>query len=227
MGLDVYLATIGLGVVGGLLYFVLIRDKPYPLTFYLMFFLVTYVFAFENFCIYLFKSGYPNNNVFYNVFYVYIQSLIIYYFFYSIFEEKSIKTTLKYYVGVFLVWGLVNSRFFQPILDLPQTYTYIVGAGGIILSCIYFFYSLLKRNSYLSESLMALPHFWIVTALLVFYSSGFMYFLFLGIPNLMNKNTMVIFGGINRTIASMMYVVIGFSHFSTVLFSQKNGRQLI
>ena len=227
MNLDIYLITIGLGVLGAFLYFFLVKDKPYPHTFYLMFFLVTYVFAFENFCIYLYKSGYPNNNGYYNVFYVYIQSLVIYYFFYNLFEEKPIKRLLFGYVMFFLIWGGINSILFQPIGKLPQTYTYIVGAGGIILCSVYFFYSLLRRNSNLTDSLMALPQFWIVAALLVFYSSGFIYFLFLGIPNLMEQNTMDIFGGINRTIASIMYVVIGFSHFSTVLFSTKNGRQLI
>ncbi len=227
MGLDVYLATIGLGVTGALLYFVLIKDKPYPRTFYLMFFLVTYVFAFENFCIYLYRIGVPNNNLYYNIFYVYIQSLVTYYFFYSILGSETFKKFLTYYIPAFLIWGLIVSVFLQPIDYLPQGYTYIMAAGGIIVCCVFFFYELLKRNYLKADSLLAFPHFWIVAFMMVFYTSGFIYFIFLGIPELITLQIAGIFASINRGIAAMMYLVMGFSHFSTILFSTKNGRQFI
>lgn len=130
---------------------------------------------------------YGNNHVGYSVNFFFEFCLTCLYFNYSIpqFEKKSVGIIIAILGSVI---GLINASFIEPDVALKLNFCTFANIVIIALS-IYSLYSMIiKRND---PKFMYNPHFWIASALMVFYLSDFtfwgMYNVIIQYPDLIVK----------------------------------------
>ena len=105
----------------------------------------------------------------------YIGVLIIFFLFFLFvaFKKKINKKITTYAMFVFLIFYIININGWQKLNNFNY-FSYLLGALFlIILSCMYFFELLGKGEKIFTNSF-----FWIASAVLFFFSSTFVYFLF-------------------------------------------------
>ncbi|MCH6199626.1 hypothetical protein MMU07_08550 [Aquiflexum sp. LQ15W] len=175
------------------------------------------VMVFESFGEYTAQKG-INNSLLYNICWIYIESLLLILYFLQFEKSKTAKKIFFIIFSVLLVWGIFNSVFFQPISTVFQFYSFLPNSIFILVLCVRFLNNILNLLIFKDWNLIALPHFWISTAILFFYSEAVLVFGFYQFsPQFVVDNVSVIFG-FNRLMAGMMYLIFGVSFFLPSLF---------
>ncbi|PSL00516.1 hypothetical protein [Cecembia rubra] len=150
-----------------------------------------------------------NNSLLYNFGWVYLESLLLIYYLIQLeidwgFKRKIIWASL----GV-LIWGMVNSLFFQPIDTVFQYFTFLPFALLIIFLVLRFLIQLIQMKTYADRDLIQLPHFWISWAILLFYMEAILLFgTYQFHPVFVLDNLHLLFT-INQVVAGLMYLVFG------------------
>jgi hypothetical protein len=177
------------------------------------------VLVFESFGEYTAQKG-INNSLLYNICWIYIESLLLILYFLQFEKSKTVKKIILIISSFLLVWGIVNSVFFQPISTVFQFYSFLPNGIFILVLCVWFLYNLLNLRIFKDWNLIALPHFWISTAILFFYIEAVLVFgLYQFSPQFVIDNVSVIFG-FNRMMAGMMYLIFGVSFYLPLLFKR-------
>jgi hypothetical protein len=161
-----------------------------------------------------------NNSLLYNICWVYLESMLLVWYFYKFEKTASAKKNIIFASFLLLLWGIVNSIFFQPISTVFQFYSFLPNSVFVLILCIRFLSNMLNIRIYKDWNLIALPHFWICTAILFFYAEAiFVFGLYQFSPQFVVDNVSVIFG-FNRMVAGMMYLIFGMSFFLPTLFKK-------
>jgi len=154
-----------------------------------------------------------NNSLLYNVCWVYLESLLLILYFYQSEKSGPFKKKIIYAVSILFGWGIVNSVFFQPIATGFQFYSFLPNTLFILFLCVRFLLQLLNLQIFKDWNLIAVPHFWISTAILFFYVEALLVFgLYQFSPELVIDNVAIFFG-FNRMMAALMYLIFGFSFY--------------
>lgn len=116
------------------------------------------------------SSGKNENNILiYNLFTLF-EFIFYLVFFWYIFKSMAVKKVLFIVITVYLACALLNIFFFQGVKGF-HSYTYILGCMLIVIFSITYFYLLFRLPE--SISLLRNPNFWIVTALMFYYTCSF------------------------------------------------------
>lgn len=175
----------------------------------------------ETFALYLSMQGIANA-VYYNIFYIYLQTFITLYFFNTLFYKDKVSKLLLFSAVFFFIWGIVNSLFFQSIY-LFQTYSYSL-AGVFIIGCsINYFYNIFFKNWYRDLNLLSVPCFWIVSVILFFYSGTFLFFSTQIMWIQLDYNLYRSLAMINKVLAVNMYLVMGIAFYVPFVFKDKKN----
>ncbi|MEX0883204.1 MAG: hypothetical protein WDZ72_07000 [Cyclobacteriaceae bacterium] len=190
-----------------------------------VFFIILYVLLFEFYAIYLVVAG-KTNVIVYNIFFVIGETLLILGYLRYLMERREAKRAVFIFAMFFLIWAAINGLYFQKITDLFQHYTHLLGSLGILFFSCYIMYKLLLSERFWDRPLFTVPHFWNVAAILLFYSPSFIYF---GSLNLMwdiDRWYLNILASTNRIFAATLYLILGLSFYSPIIFSgSSNGRR--
>ena len=155
----VYIFFIFLSLIFSFLYFFSKdRDAEYGKVHQLMFVVLTIVFVLEITGGITANIGY-NNSLFYNLLFVYVETCLLLYFFYLIFRDDVIKKRIIVTIWGYIVLGLVNSLFFQPIETEFHNYSYAFGSLALIFFAITFFLRVFDLRKYGDRNLLSVPYF--------------------------------------------------------------------
>jgi hypothetical protein len=204
-----YLFVIGLSLVLILINVFnkkLIPEKGQGIVLAILFF----VLIFESIGEYTAEKG-INNTLLYNICWVYLESLLLIMYFYQLEYSKTYKKKILIISAVLLGWGIVNSIFFQAISSVFQFYSFLPNGIFIVALSIRLLSNMLNLRIFKEWNLISIPHFWISTGVLFFYTEAlFVFGMYQFYPQFVIDNVSVIFG-FNRMMAAMMYFVFGIS----------------
>lgn len=224
MSSSVYLLSIFLGLAGGICYTLKINKSYKKSKIQLLILgLILFVACFELYAIYLAKSGRHNRFV-YNICFFYLETFLLLGYLYAINLSKKVRRTILYFSLIYLIWGITNSLFIQDIWLTWHNYSYLMASLSILTFCLVFIFGITKNNKYFEQPLWSIPHFWNTSMLLIFYSSGFLYFLSLDFLTELDPKLVDILGSFNRFVAGTMYIVLGFSYYTPLIFSTAHGK---
>lgn len=154
-----------------------------------------------------------NNTFAYNLFFVYLETILILSFFYNFFKkQKNVRFAITFGSCIFLVWGVIYSLFFQN-LSTFHTYSFSFGSLMIILCCIYFFIFIFLKDWFIDEKLAFNPLFWITTCIFLFYTSTFLYFSSITFLVDLDRNLVFILSAISRIMAVILYLGMGLAFY--------------
>jgi hypothetical protein len=159
-----------------------------------------------------------NNLIFQNLIFTHLETLLLIFFFYLNFKKKKTKKVLLLCGILLAAWALMNSLFFQPITKIFQTYSLIPSAIVLILCCIHFFYLIIKDNQYQNENIVAIPSFWIVTAIMFFYSCSLLFFASIPLVNMDNLDLIYGIYNLIRALSVLMYLVMSLAFYAPLVF---------
>ena len=186
-----------------------------------IFFIISYVLSFELYALILVESG-EKNVLVYNIFFVFGETILILIYLGSLIEAKRIKRNVVYFIVFFIVWAVINTIFIQPPTQVFQQYTHLLGSLGVVLFCCYLMYSLFMSDKVDNVSLLSVPHFWNIAAILFFYSGSFIYFGSLNVTWGLDYYYIIVLASLNRFFAATLYLIFGFSFYSPLIFSPKS-----
>lgn len=156
----------------------------------------------------------------YNLLYVYLRPTVLLLLFshlqYSCHLQRKVLPTM----GVFLLLGILNSLFFQPILAGVQSYSFLLGHGMVLFYCIIFFKDMLYQNKFRDVNLLSLPYFWMAS--LILFSIGESYVLFIltyYLPSLGNYRMGHVFHWV-QFFGGIMYLTLGLSFYAPLIFKR-------
>ncbi|MCH7405494.1 hypothetical protein [Belliella aquatica] len=153
-----------------------------------------------------------NNTIAYNLFFIYLETILILLFFKSFLKTKIIKNSINMAMIAFLLWGVGYSLYLGQ-LDTFQTLSFTFGSLLIIICCIYFFVSIFLKDWFLDEKLILNPLFWISTFIFLFYTSTFLYFSSVIFLTDLDKNLILILSTSKRIMAVIMYLGMGLAFY--------------
>lgn len=187
----------------------------------IIFLVLVLVAVLESWCSYLAYNG-KTNIVYYNAVFVYTLPLLYFYFFQLIFEENRFKNILYIFGGLFLIYGVINTFYFN-FFQVFHHSSYILGSLLILVCCFYFFYSLISKNRFVEINQIRFPAFWIVTFLLFFYSSSILNFASIRYVNFTNYELMRMMQNIINTLGGIMYLVFALSFYLPLIKDKKSN----
>ena len=114
------------------------------------------------------------NYAVYNVFII-IQLTFFLWWFQHIIESQKRKNIIKIFIGLYLVYSVVNMCYLQDFILGNQTYTYAVGVIFLLIAIGFYFVETFNKDSVLNITDSIL--FWFTLGVLLFYGT-FMPFLF-------------------------------------------------
>lgn len=153
-----------------------------------------------------------NNVLVYNIFFVYGETLQMFWFLHSLIDQKNVKKLIRLASAFFFVWGVIFTSFIQN-LETFHSNSFSIGSLLIILCCIYFFLSFFFNDRFINESLVLNPLFWITTFIFFFYSTTFLYFSAFNLLSDLDKNLIVFLAYLKRIMAVIMYLGMGLAFY--------------
>ncbi|QDH78338.1 hypothetical protein FKX85_04500 [Echinicola soli] len=220
MGFSVYLICIFLGSItcAGVFF---LRDLQSKSTSYkLLFVLLLTVLVFEYVANYLVENHNLPNLVVYNVFFVYLETILLVLYFYRLMTKKG-KQLIRVGLIGFLMIGVINSLYFQSITEKFQNISFAVAVLLILSCCIWFFFDIFRLKRYQNVNILSVPEFWITTSILFFYSSGFVYFMPIRYFDTMEMQLLELLSNVNRFLAGLMYLIFGFAFYAPLVFKNE------
>jgi hypothetical protein len=129
------------------------------------------------------------------------------------------KTVLPAISG-FLIIGLLNSLYLQPINESLQSYTYLLGHGLVLSYSVIFFKDILKQSKFRDVNLLSLPYFWMASLILFSYGERYIFFILTYYyPSIGNYGVGHVFLWV-QFLAGIMYLSLGLSFFAPRFFNR-------
>lgn len=219
-----YLICIGMGLFASLFYWG-VKNKPKFKNHNVILIILILVSIMEVAGYYTSRRS-INNSLLYNIGWVYVESLLLIFYFYSFQLTQREKKLIRWVTILFFSWGLFNSIFYQNIIFTFQYFSFLPFAIFIVFLSMYFLYKVLTLKMYADRNLLEVPHFWIVTTILFFYIEAIVLFgTYQFYPEIVVANVKLLFG-FNRFIASLMYLSFGFSFLVPLIKFQYQSRSI-
>ncbi|GGZ19351.1 hypothetical protein GCM10007049_09660 [Echinicola pacifica] len=220
LGLTIYLLTILIGFIACGAVFFIEQDKVNRFSHRLLLLMMLIVLLFEIYASILVYGNGKTNVLIYNIFFVYIETIWLVAYIY-LFMTQKIKRVLLIGLAGFCILAIVNTLFFQDIFSAFHNISFAYAVLFILICCILFFYEIFRLKRYQNINLLSAPEFWVITGVFFFYSSGFVYFIPIGLYQNMDQQLLSLLANINRILAGMMYLVFGFAYFAPFVFNKE------
>ncbi len=142
-----------------------------------------------------------------------IETMMLLYFFYFVFHTRKSEKYLKSAILLFPVLGLINIIFFQHIY---QFNSYMLSLQSIIIIVLCFLYWWHHEND-TETKWSAIPLNWIISGLLIYFSSTFILLTFSNMIISSSKSVSIMMWNIHATLTIIMYLLlsIGISKYKT------------
>ncbi|WP_229802418.1 hypothetical protein [Echinicola pacifica] len=165
------------------------------------------------------------NVMLYNVCWIYIESLLIVWYFSLLEKNPKVKRYFFIGFGAACLWGLINSLTLQPINEEFQ-YLSLLPMGLLIIGmAIRYYYSIIHLNIYPNTDLMRVPHIWITVGITFFYLEALTLFGYLYLFPTSTSELIFAWSKLNRIMAGIMYLSFGISFYSEVIFGLRKKYQ--
>jgi len=159
-----------------------------------------------------------NNTFVVNTGYIIIGISLLFLFFHLIQKSKKPLYLWIIYMG----WIIINSIYFQTITTTFQNYSWALASLLIIGMCLYFFYSIFSKNQFENKNLISVSEFWIVSFLMFFYASSFLYFIsFTFYYDKMDIELYMQLNFLIKIIGCIMYLVMGLAFYAPYIFRKE------
>ncbi|SIS51903.1 hypothetical protein [Belliella pelovolcani] len=222
MSADFYLISIGLGLFASLIYWG-IKNKPQIKSHGIILLILLLVFGMESAGSYT-AARRINNTLLYNIGWVYLESLLLILYFYSLEQSHQLKTGIRWMTVLIFLWGILNSFLYQDMTNTFQYFSFLPFALFIIGLTGLFLYRILNLKLYPDKNLVQIPHFWITCSILFFYVEAIVLFgTYQFYPSVVVAHVDIFFS-FNRFLAGLMYLTFGLSFFIP-LFINKRASQ--
>ncbi len=166
-----------------------------------------------------------NNTLVVNTGYIILGISLLFLFFYLILNKS--KKPLYLWV-IYIGWIIINSIYLQPITTTFQNYSWALGSLLIIGMCLYFFYSIFSKNKFENINLIAVPEFWIVSFLMFFYASSFLYFIsFTFYYDKMDIELYIQLNFLIKIMGCIMYMVMGLAFYAPYLINKFDRNRVV
>lgn len=216
----IYLTCIGAGLLFSFIFFFVKAKVPKESDLHkYIFFVIGYVLIFELYANYLAYDGRQNVWV-YNLFFVIGETLIILLYLRYLFDSKPIKKIIVLFIYGFLTLSIINTLFFQDPTEMLQHYSHLLGSFGVVAFSCVFLYRVFLNDQYWDQSLLSVPHFWNVSAILLFYCPNLIYFGSINIIWDIDRQYITILSSMNRVFAAILYLILGISFYTPLIFSE-------
>ncbi|MCH6235322.1 hypothetical protein [Cognataquiflexum rubidum] len=219
MQTDVYLILLYIGILLSVPLF-FIGDFEFKKLYRILFGVIVMVTILETFGSYLASNG-KQNVIYYNLIFVYLETLLLLYFYYNVFHNKKAKKYTALATVAFFLWAIIYSTFFQSLFVF-HTVSYVMGGIILIFGSLYFFYGIMKEDWYHDQSLLGMPMFWIVTMIMFFYSGSLLYFSSINFISSQNIELLGKFNIIIQALSVLMYWVMGLSFYIPIWIERKS-----
>ncbi|GAB2625549.1 hypothetical protein [Belliella aquatica] len=164
-----------------------------------------------------------NNSLLYNIGWVYLESVLLIFYFYTLEIDALVKKKIRLITISMMTWGLGNTLFFQDITSTFQFFSFLPFAIAIIILSVHFLSKILNLKIFAERNILSVPHFWIVCALLFFYCEAVLLFgTYQFYPKPIIENVALLFN-FNRLLAGIMYLTFGLSFFIPFFISKRNS----
>jgi hypothetical protein len=219
-----YIGLIGLGMLLSIPNFLNI-NKSYKKGHLIVFCILLLAFSLEIAGYYMSNNGIPNV-IYYNLFFVHLETYLILYLFSIVFDSKKTTRWLIAAGLALFLSGIIISLFFQTI-NLFQTYSYALASIFIIFISIYFYYTIIFQNKYQDIQLVNLPYFWIISFVFFFYSASFLFFISTNIWLKLDIQLYYSLSLMNQILAGMMYLIMGLAFYVSFLFKGREAEEML
>lgn len=163
-----------------------------------------------------------NNSLLYNIGWVYLESVLLIFYFYTLEIDALVKKKIRLITISIMTWGLGNTLFFQDITSTFQFFSFLPFAIAIIILSVHFLSKILNLKIFAERNILSVPHFWIVCALLFFCEAVLLFGTYQFYPKPIIENVALLFN-FNRLIAGIMYLTFGLSFFIPFFLSRRNS----
>ncbi|WP_158855995.1 hypothetical protein [Lunatibacter salilacus] len=123
-------------------------------------------------------------------------------------------------ITIFLVAGLVNSLWIQPVDTGIQSYTQMFGNSIILLFSLIFFKDIFRQNRFKNTNLLSLPYFWIATFILFSFGESFIFYFFSTIFFPVHLNNLGFVQMFVQFFAGLMFLVFGVAFYIPKVFKK-------
>lgn len=210
-----------LGVVFSGGYFFLSRSNPeYRKVNAIVFVILLTVILSETFWEIALHSD-SNTFLYYNILFVYLKTIVTLVLFHQLPFSCQLQRKVLPTIAVFVVLGVLNSLFGQPLDADVQSYSYLIGHGMILFYCIIFFKDILKQNRYQEVNLLSLPYFWIATLILFYFGESYIFFILSYYFPVIGNFRMGHLVQWVQIFAGIMYLSFGLSFYAPFFFRKK------
>ncbi|MFD2034129.1 hypothetical protein ACFSKL_04965 [Belliella marina] len=222
MNSNFYLISIGISLFASLLFWG-IKNKPQIKNHGVILSILALVFVMETAGEYT-ASRSINNSLLYNIGWVYIESILLIFYFYTLEDDSKMKKKIRLLTIPIILWGLINTIFLQDITKEFQYYSFLPFATMILFLSIYFLKKILDLKIFAEKNLLEVPHFWIICAILFFYIEATVLFgTYQFYPDIVKENVSLFFS-FNRVLAGIMYLTFGISFFIPLFMYKRNSQ---
>jgi len=105
------------------------------------------------------------NHIVYNL-YAMVQFLFYLWLFSKYLKKEKNKQIAKYFIYLTILFFILNTLFFQSIIDISQSYFFLFGGVLLIVTILLFFVEILNSDSILK--IKSLLIFWVATGVFLF-----------------------------------------------------------
>ena len=214
----VYLGLIWLGLIASIPGF-FISDNSYKKQHLNIFIILLIISILESYGTYTTLNG-INNVWAFNIVFVYLETLLLLYFFTLVFNDPKFARKILILSAIFVLWGVINTIWIQTF-DLLQTYSFIMGSFLIIGCCVYYFYKMFDETFFKDQSLLTLPSFWVITFVFFFYACSFLFFASIRLMDESNYSLLIGIYDMIRVLGVLMYMIMGLAFYAPLIFKKK------
>lgn len=154
----------------------------------------------------------------YNSLFVYGKVILILFLFYNLPFSCGLEDKVLLAIFLLLLFGLINSLYFQSLSKEIQTYSYLFGNLLILFFSVFFFKDILRQSKFKHVNLLSLPFFWIATFTLFSTGESIIFTAFSSwfFPMQMTKlNFVQLFV---HFFSGLMYLVFGLAFYAPLFF---------
>ncbi len=169
-------------------------------------------------CWYILSSGGMNTLLLYNILFVYGRVLLLLFLFYNIPFSCGLEEKVSLAVFLFLLTGVLNSVFFQPIHEEVQTISYLFGNLLVLFFSVFFFKDILRQSKFKHSNLLSLPFFWIATFALFSAGESIIFTSFTSWFFPSQTNNLGFIQLFVRFLSGLMYLVFGLAFYAPLFF---------
>lgn len=158
----------------------------------------------------------------YNVLFVYLRITLMLTLIYFLPFSCAIQNKIILSVAIFMIAGLVNSLWIQPLETGIQSYTQMFGNGIILLFSLIFFKDIIRQSRFKDTNLLSLPYFWIATFILFSFGESFIFYFFSTLFFPVQLNNLGFVQMFVQFFAGLMFLVFGVAFYIPKVFKSKS-----